>query len=82
MRIPTQHLSRQEALLVRELSLSPGRFIPTIQLADAIGQLGSWPASQYRVHATVQKIRRKYGVDVIASLKGRQGSGYSLVLHV
>jgi len=65
-------LSLQQARIVRELSRGPAS---TYILADAIGQIKDWPASKFRVHASVQCIRRKFGSACIVSLPG---GGYKL----
>lgn len=69
-RVP--RLSLQEARIVQELSHGPAT---TMMLADAIGQLDQWPASKFRIHASIQHIRRKYGPK---SIRTRPGGGYEL----
>ncbi len=65
-------LSRREALLVRELANTPGGRVPWYILADAIGEQAN-EAGKYRVQATVQRIRQKFGAEVIRT---DRGSGY------
>lgn len=69
----TARLSRREALLVRELAVIPGNPVGWAILADAIDD--TRPRAQYRVQATVARIRAKFGPDVIRTVRG---SGYAL----
>ena len=66
------HLSLRESIVVRELTRGSAT---TYLLADALGESNEWPASKYRVHATIQRVRQKFGRDVIITLPG---GGYAL----
>jgi DNA-binding response OmpR family regulator len=67
-------LSRREALLLRELSRFPGRPVTWPILADAM-ELDCSLKSGTLVRAAVQRIRVKFGADVI---KAYQGTGFYL----
>ena len=59
-------LTKREALLVRELAITPGCPVAWPLLADAMGV-----ESRYQVHWAVQSIRRKFGRDAIRNVYGR-----------
>lgn len=63
-------LSRREALLVRELTLIPNGRTPWFVLADAIGEPSADEAAKFRVQATVQRVRQKFGPDAIRTDRG------------
>ena len=79
---PAKYLTRQQTLLVRELALTPGRFVPTAILEVALGfdtpELAT--AARFRVHATVEAIRHKFGAAAVESRRGHAG-GYRLPIR-
>lgn len=66
------NLTRQEALILRELTRGPAS---TYLLADALGITNDWPAAKFRIHATVSRVRAKFGANVIQTMPG---GGYRL----
>lgn len=62
-------LSRREALLVRELARTPGVRVTVWELADAIGETCE-ESAKYRVQATVQRVRAKFGAGAIHTDRG------------
>ncbi len=80
-------LSLREARLLSELATHPGVPTPCDQLAIALFPSASdWEASSIRTpravlrtQATIQRIRRKFGGDVIVTIVGQ---GYRLGVRV
>lgn len=74
-------LSKREALLLRELALTPGRAVSMDILIDALDLAGNGTYRQQRkaVSAYVHFIRWKFGDDVIQTVLDTHGmASYSL----